>query len=342
MSEIRYNQLYDTHVIIAHERLHRPDHLAVTKNQEAIPETCPFCEGNEWMTPPEIFASYDTEREENKPSWQTRVVPNLYKAVQIETPKQWHTKGFFNFWEGFGAHEVIIDTPNHHPMTKWSEDEVFKWLETMGHRVADLRRDHRLQFISLFKNQGTMAGATQSHPHTQLIALPFVPKQERERFKRVHAHYEYTKEALLSSLIKQELEEKTRIIKIHQGFSAYCPYASEFPFEVMISSEDYKGHIDTLDEYARQSIAQLLVTVLQQMQRQLGDFDFNIAISTPPLQQESLEEGSLEAMNEACRFAIRILPRINRLGGFEVSSGVMINPVLPETAAQQLREHLNG
>ena len=341
MSDIRYDRLHDTYVIIAPERLHRPDrHFSVgdTKVAEA---NCPFCEGNESMTPPEIFAIREQGSFANEKGWHTRVVPNLYKAVQIEAPHE-HHYGLFEYWNGFGAHEVIIDTPEHHSsMTQWSQSAVVSWLKTLRARVSDLRGDHRIAYISLFKNEGVQAGSTQTHSHTQLIGLPIIPKEQRDGY---HIAYEYYKDngtALLASVIMREEEDAQRIVIKEEDFTAYCPYASAYPFEVIISSQKALGQIDTLSDSSIESLATLLLATLKKMKVQLGCFDFNLAITTPPLQEGTVEHDLLHDVNGACRFAIRIMPRIYRHGGFEVSTGVMINPVSPELAAKLLRESAN-
>ena len=334
MSEIRYDVLSDTHVVIAPERLHRPD-FGSSIADTPIPDSCPFCEGNESMTPPEIFALRKKGSFTNETGWQTRVVPNLYKAVQIETPCQSYQEGLFQKHEGFGAHEVIIDTPEHHnSMLQWSEEETANWLKTMRTRVADLRLDDRIAFISLFKNQGAQAGSTQPHPHTQLIGLPIIPKADKERYERAHTHYRTTGKALLESLLLQEEQAGERIVAKVGDFTAFCPYASAYPFEVIISSKKALGQIDTLSDEAIVSVSSLLLNVL----KKLGYFDFNLWIATPPLQHEPLGSELLEDAEQSCRFAIRIMPRIYRHGGFEVSTGMMINPVAPEMAARFLRE----
>lgn len=337
MSEIRYDKLHDIHVIIAPERLRRPDWNmnAAAGTGEGV---CPFCEGNESMTPPEIFARRKAGSFPNETGWQTRVVPNLYKAVQIESPHQ-HHYGLFEYWEGFGAHEVIIDTPEHHTsMTQWSEKAVVEWLKTLRARVADLRHDDRIAYISLFKNEGLQAGSTQPHSHTQLIGLPIIPKADRERYQRSYEHYKSTGKAMLESVLLHEEEDAERIISIHGAFTAFCPYASAYPFEVMISSRKVSGQIDTLSKKSIDEVAPLLLSVLKKMKRQLGCFDFNLSIVTPPLQKETVEHDLIARTDEMCRFAIRIMPRIYRHGGFEVSTGMIINPVLPELAAKLLRE----
>jgi len=341
MSEIRYDRLHDTHVIIAPERLHRTDYSVNRDEVNTAHKNCPFCEGNEKLTPPEIYAMRAKKSFADEAGWQTRVVPNIYKAVQIEAPYQ-HHYGPFEHWEGFGAHEVIIDTPEHHTsMTQWSEDNVVRWLKTLRARVSDLRGDHRIAYISLFKNEGTQAGSTQPHSHTQLIGLPIIPKVHREAYQRSFEHYQHHEEAIMASVLAHEEEENRRIISKAGGFIAFCPYASAYPFEVMISSKKALGQIDTLSDESINELAPLLLVTLKALRVQLGCFDFNLSISTPPLQEGSLGNELLLRTDEANRFSIRIMPRIYKYGGFEQTTGMIINPVSPEIAAKLLKESVN-
>jgi UDPglucose--hexose-1-phosphate uridylyltransferase len=339
MSDIRHDRVHGTHVIIAPERLHRPHCYGVQEKKEIHKEEhCPFCEGNESMTPPEIFAIREKGSHPNKEGWRTRVVPNLYKAVQIEAPYE-HHYGFFEYWEGFGAHEVIIDTPEHHTsISQWSEQEVVEWLQTLRARVTDLRKDDRIAYISLFKNEGSEAGASQHHCHTQLIALPIVPKMLIERYQRSLTFYKHNSCALLQSEIEHEEASGERIVANYGEFTAYCPYASAYPFEVIISSKKALGQIDTIGDESIAEVAPLLLIILKNMKKQLGCFTFNLSISTPPLQSKDFEYDILTHTDEMCRFSIRIMPRLYHMAGFEVSTGIMINPVAPEHAAKLLRE----
>jgi UDPglucose--hexose-1-phosphate uridylyltransferase len=329
MSDIRYDRLRDTHVIIAPKRLHRPDASVVHKDELSV-ANCPFCEGNEELTPKEIFAMRDPQTFANSGGWQTRVVPNLYKALAIEAPHHHHS-GSFEYWDGFGAHEVIIDSPVHRTsMMEWNHNEMVLWLKTLRERVEDLRCDHRIVFISLFKNEGFDAGSTMEHCHTQLIGLPLIPKAQREMNRLSREYFERHRHCLMESMIRDEEEAQIRMIESVGAFSAFCPYASEYPFEVMISSKQCIGQIDTIDDVHLDDLASLFESVLQKMREQLQDVAFNVWISTPPLAQEMGE-------SEAHRLMIRLTPRIYRFGGFEVNTGMMINPVSPEVAAKVLR-----
>ncbi len=343
MSEIRHDRLFDTHVIIAPERLHRPDILRASDDHLASHDNCPFCEGHESMTPPEIYARRAKESFANEPGWKTRVVPNLFKAVQIEAAYEHHTEGIHHFWEGFGAHEVIIDSPTHHTrMTQMSEYEVSQWLKTLRHRVADLRKDNRIKFISLFKNQGVLAGSTQAHLHTQLIALPIVPSNDLTYYRRSSEYAKVHGKSLMSAMIEDERVNGTRLVDHRGGFVAFCPYASAYPFEVIISSVEDFGHIDTLNDHHITSLSGLLREVLNKMEGQLGHFDFNLSVMAPPLDGDAIEGVSLLQAEQHARFFIRIMPRLYRHGGFEASTGMIINPVAPELAAKLLREEIDG
>ena len=340
MSEIRYDRLHDRDVIIAPERVHRPSCEVRERERRATPRTCPFCEGNEKLTPPEIFALRSPESYVNESGWKTRVVPNLYKAVQIEAPHK-HNYGFFEHWEGFGAHEILIDTPEHYAsMTQWSEQNVIDWLSTLRERTNDLRRDSRLASLTLFKNEGVEAGGTQAHSHTQIIGLPIVPKVKREQYQRLFEHYKKTQSSLISLIIQEEINaQKKRVVSANGEFIAFCPYASSHPFEIMISSQKALGEIDSLSDDSIAEIAPLLLEVLTKLKTQLNCLDFNLVLSTPPLQESTLGRELFSSLRDASRFYIRVIPRIYKYGGFEQESEIFINPVAPELAAKLLREN---
>ena len=341
MSEIRYDLLHDEYALIAPERLHRPDCYRTLKNEEEDAHThCPFCPGHEAMTPPEIFALRDGG-EPDTPGWKTRVIPNLYKAVQIEAPWRSEEVGIYTMWEGLGAHEVIVDTPRHLTrMDGWSEEEYFNWLTTLRSRINDLRNDIRLVHISLFKNHGHYGAATQTHPHTQLIALPVVPKATIARMERAQRFFRQRRHNIFESVLRPEASDGRRIVLDSGRFVAFCPYASAFAFETVILAKNDAVCICDLDEPMMRELGQLLKRTIDALYEELGDFDFNILFNTPPLQKNGDTEPFFDDIPAMWRFAIRIVPRLFRLGGFELGSGIQINPVVPEEAASLLRTAL--
>lgn len=329
MSEIRYDRLYNRHVIIAPERLRQREHFPDLKAKLTTLE-CPFCRGNEHWTPQEIFSLRTSQKD-----WLTRVIPNRTKALAIEAPHRYH-EGNFGYWDGFGAHEIIIDSPLHYTsMRQWSSEETENWLKTLRSRIDDLQKDRRLIHFTIFKNEGMEAGGTVEHCHTQLIALPFLPKKVSDILEVQKSHYEIHQVALMESILIAEEEADERIVATSGDFIALCPYASTVPFEIMISSKRYVGEIDTISDHSIGELSRLLKTVLEKLEVQLGDFSCNILVSTPFL---DTDQGS----KEAYRMMVQILPKVYSIGGFELASDIPINPVSPERAAQLLRGDDHG
>jgi len=336
MSEIRRDRLHDHYVLIAPERMRRPDTLYVNASSTSK-NTCPFCEGNEAMTPPEIDAVRNNHPNEN--GWSVRVIPNLYKVVQIELEDHSKMDGMFESRPGLGAHEIIIDTPCHDCRLGDLESlQIGEWLSTISMRIADLRKDKRLIHISVFKNHGENAGATQPHPHTQIIALPVEPHNTLRLMEKDFQYYHRHGRGKVEDILENERNEKLRIIAQYGDFVAFCPFASSFPFEVMIAPT---RALSTLDELNRDDIvhlSELLKEVFIRLDVQLGDFNYNLAFNMAPLNSNFENESYFPHLKKYYRMTIRILPRIYRLGGFELSTGMLINPVEPEEAAKLLRE----
>ncbi len=336
MSDIRRDRLHDLYVLIAPERMRRPDTLLKEKN--ITPKgSCPFCPGHEKLTPPEIYAS--RERDAHFEEWNVRVIPNLYKAVQIELDSVSHTNGLFESQCGLGAHEIVIDTPNHEcRFSHLQSKQIGKWLSTIAKRIADLRNDRRLIYASIFKNEGESAGATQSHPHTQIIALPVMPHKELNLLKREMLYYRRHGRGKVEDLLENELSQEVRIVAKRGDFVAYCPFASSFPFEVSIAPKRTLGTLDQLNRDDILHLATLLSDVLRRLDKELGDFDYNLAFQMAPLNSNFENEPFFDHLQKYYRMTIRIMPRIYRLGGFELATGMIINPVTPEEAAKLLRE----
>ena len=344
MSEIRFDLIHNEYALISPERLHRPNLYATVGNKSLDNRQydCPFCEGNEHLTPPEIFAIRNNEP--NKAGWKVRVIPNLYKAVQIETPFGSKEAGHYEVWNGYGAHEVIIDTPRHiTKMNQLSKDEYYNWLHVLRLRVADLKNDKRMVYVTLFKNHGYYAGATQSHPHTQIIALPVLPKQKLSWFRYAFEYYKRNSRSIFDTVIEKEKSDAVRVIAENNYFIAFAPFASSFAFEVIIASKTQETStiIDLTDKQINE-LAKFLRRIIRAFYNQLGDFDFNLVFGLPPLNKNYVSEEFFDKLNLFWRFHIRILPRLFSLGGFEFESGVYINPVLPEDAAAFLRDSLEG
>jgi len=335
MSEIRLDRIHNQYVLLAPERLHRPN-MANKHIKNSSPLTCPFCDGHENLTPPEIYAMRNNAP--NSPSWKTRVVPNLYKAVQVELEDVSKRDGIFESIPGVGAHEILIDSPCHDcDLLKLGSEGIENWLRSMIIRIQDLSRDKRLIYLSIFKNHGLNAGATQEHPHTQILALPIMPKNELVFLERNMLYYRIHGRGIVEDIVYNEKISKTRVIEEIGSFVAYCPYASSFPFEVMITPTRV---ISSLDKCTRGEISDLSILikrVFEMLHKQLTNFDYNLYFHLAPINTNFENEEYMKYLDKNYTFNIRIMPRIYRLGGFEVSSGMYINSVIPEESAKLLR-----
>jgi len=335
MSEIRLDRINNQYVLMAPERLHRPNINQFHKTRSSS-STCPFCEGNEDLTPSEVFAL--RENEANSGMWKTRVVPNLYKAVQIELEDKSKRDGMFESIAGVGAHEILIDSPCHDcGLDALKVEEVENWLRTMIIRIEDLQQDKRLIHLSIFKNYGSNAGATQEHPHTQILALPVMPKNDLDFLERNLEYYRRHGRSKLEDILQNELKAKKRIVERVGDFVAFCPYASAFPFEVMIAPTK---NISSLNRCSRKNVTDLstmISKVFKGLKRELGDFDYNLYFHLAPLNTNFENEQYMPYLSKNYRFYIRITPRIYRLGGFEISTGMAINSILPQECARLLR-----
>lgn len=336
MSEIRLDRLHNHYVLIAPERLHRPD-FHTSEAMKITPEDCPFCKGNEKLTPPEVFAIRNDGA--NQAGWQTRVVPNRYKAVQIELHDNSRREGMFESIPGVGAHEVLIDTPSHDEhFATMKESQIADWLRSLARRNEDLRHDKRLIYLSVFKNHGPNAGATQPHPHTQIIAIPVMPRSELVFLERNLSYYRRHGRGKVEDMVENERLDGSRIVDEVGDFTAYCPYASSYPFEVMIAPRRALLSLDMCNRDDIADLARLLHAVFGKMEKQLGAFDYNLTFRLAPLNMNFENEQYFDTLHRFHRFTIRIMPRIYRLGGFELSTGMAINPVTPEECARMLNE----
>lgn len=339
MSHFRYCRINERWVIIAENRLVKPDMIKVVpdKREEDLKD-CPFEYGNESLTGNEIYAMRDKGNATSLLNWQTRVVPNLYNALSIEETKENHRIGFFERQNGLGAHEVIIETPHHHrKMNQYGVEEFENYIKTINQRIDDLERDKRLEYIQVFKNCGKYAGASMSHPHSQIIATPFIPKDIKERFRIQKSYFDIHGRSLIGDLVEEEIRLNERIVYENGTFVAFAPFASCFPFEVLIAPKVSIRKMTELSTHQLNDLARAMELVFKRLYRELGDFPFNILFFNMPTPSVQKESDFFYRMNEYFRFTISITPRIYQLAGFEISTGMHINPVAPELVAIRLR-----
>ncbi len=328
MPEIRKDYVSDTWVVFSAARAQRPG--AFKKEWPTTdPAKCPFCYGHEHMTPPEILA-YRRNGQPNGSGWWIRCVPNKFPALQIEGEVHRRVSQLFHSVNGVGAHEVIVETPDHDvQMSMLSDFQVQEVITAYKQRYLDLIRDKRFKYILIFKNHGEPAGASISHPHSQLIATPIVPRRIMEEVNAINRHYESMGGACIyCDIIETEREEEVRIVSENEGFVSLSPYAARFPFETWILPKAHEMAFEDITDGERTPFAAILRDVLGRMYRILEDPPFNYYIHTAPCDRKETKY----------HWHLEITPRLTETAGFERGTGFYINPVLPEDAASILTE----
>ncbi len=338
MGELRKDPILGRWVIIAAERGDRPDVFRSQKPPEPDDLTkCPFCLGKEKMTPPEIYSLRAPNTKPNEPGWRVRVVPNKFPAVGIVKLDK---KGFglHDMMSGFGAHEVIIESPDHTKEFKdRSIDEISEVIGVLQERVEDLHRDQRFRYVLIFKNKGKEAGASLKHPHHQIIGLPITPKRVREELQGCEAYYKIKERCVFCDLIEQEVSWKERIVYENESFISFCPYASCFPFETWILPKDHS--IDFYGPKAKEKVklmADILKVILMKLDKVLNNPEYNYIIHAAP--NRFARGGYWKTIEMDYHWHIELFPRLTRVAGFEWGSGFYINPMAPENAAKYLKE----
>lgn len=329
MPELRRDPIHGRWVIISTERGRRPSDF-VTEERRPSGGFCPLCEGNEDKTPPEIIAFRDNGTPPNTPGWTLRVVSNKFPALRIEGELNREGDGIYDKMNGVGAHEVVIETPRHYEtLTTLPLKAVENVLWAYRERMTDLRRDHRLRYVLVFKNHGVAAGASLEHSHSQIIALPIVPKRVSEEIEGAKNYFHYKDRCVFCDIIRQELQQKSRLIIENQAFLSIAPFASRFPFETWILPKTHYPSFEHMESPLYGQAAQILSETLHRLHQVLNDPPYNYIIHTSSFS---------ELENDHYHWHFEIMPKLTNVAGFEWGTGFYINPTPPEEAAQYLRE----
>ncbi len=328
MPELRKDPILNRWVIISPDRGKRP-HEFPTVTKMPHKGICPFCHGNENTTPPEILAFRPDNSAANSPGWTLRVVSNKFPALRNEGGMNLVNDGLYESMNGIGAHEVIIESPDHlAELNSLPVGKVEDTLLAFKLRTLDLKKDSRFQYILIFKNHGESAGATLEHTHCQLIALPIVPELVRDEIAGAQSYFDLKQRCVFCDIIAQEKKTGLRVVNQNERFITLCPFAPRFPFEMWLLPQ---FHADRFEDCAAEDIsmlAELLKESLMKMQVALGQPAYNLVLHTAPMNGNN---------GRHYHWHFEIMPKLTKMAGFEQGTGFHINPVLPEVAAETLR-----
>ncbi|CAB4244368.1 Galactose-1-phosphate uridylyltransferase [Methylacidimicrobium sp. AP8] len=335
MPQLRREPLFPKRwVVFAPERKQRP--IDYPPPPEPSHTASPFVAGKESLTPHEVFAIRPGGGPPNSPGWTVRVVPNRFPALRIEGELLPEGIGIYDQMNGIGAHEVIIETPNpDQELEDQSVEGVTDVLRAYRARIIDLIQDVRFRYILLFKNVGLLAGASLRHPHSQLIALPVVPRVVEELLATSRSHFELKERSLFADVLQAELKSRERLVYENSAFVSFCPWASRFPFETWILPKFPAAHFHALDDFHLGLLAEVLRHVLRRIRKGLQNPAYNMILQTAPFHPSRWREAIPPEVE--FRWHIEILPRLAQTAGFEYGTGFYINTTFPEEAADFLR-----
>jgi UDPglucose--hexose-1-phosphate uridylyltransferase len=341
MPELRRDPITGEWVIIASERAKRPvDFLGRARaDDEAVAgpargggdrAQCPFCPGNEGMTPPEILAFRHPGSQRDGPGWWVRVVPNKYPALAVEGDLMKKGLGMYDWMNGVGAHEVIIETPDHsRHLPDLGVRQVEDVLWAYRARYLDLKKDPRLKYILIFRNHGRVSGASLSHPHSQLIATPMVPGEVEAEMQGARRYEGYRDRCVYCDILGQEVAEGSRLVSQNDHFMSFEPYASKYPFETWIMPKRHSASFAAISAQEQTAFAAMLGETLRRVCLCLEDPPYNYTLHTAPCDSDD---------RPGFHWHLEIFPRLTIAAGFEMGTGIYINVTPPEVAADYLRE----
>jgi UDPglucose--hexose-1-phosphate uridylyltransferase len=330
LPELRKDPITGRWVIISTDRAKRPTDFVRDKVQIRGSGFCPFCAGNETKTPPEIMAYRSDGSHPNAQGWSLRVVPNKFPALGIEGSLNRQGEGLYDKMHGIGAHEVIIETPEHsQTLATLPVRNVEDVLWAYRDRIQDLKKDKRFKYILIFKNHGDAAGASLEHTHSQLIALPVVPKHVLEEVAGSQEYYNFKERCIFCDINRQETEKGIRVIAENADFLAMAPFAPRFPFETWIVPKVHQSAFEDSQKHEFESLAAILKEMLQRLDKVLDCPAYNYIVHTSPIP---------ESNNDYYHWHMEIMPKLTKIAGFEWGTGFFINPTPPEESATFLRE----
>jgi UDPglucose--hexose-1-phosphate uridylyltransferase len=329
VSEIRKDPLLERWTVVSPERGQRPSEYLEDEPVRAA-RPCPFCPGCEKETPNEIFAYRPGGGAPDTPGWRVRLVPNRFPALAHRDLPAVPHDDFFTAQAGFGAHEVLIETPEHDvDLGTMGIEQATLVVRALRQRMSALARDPRLAYVLAFENHGAAAGATIEHAHAQILGIDFVPSAARAEITAAAERHERTGRCFWCEWIERERHARVRVVRDAEGFFTACAYAPRFEYETWIAPVRHATAFERGDEAQDAALAAALTDAVARLQSVLQHPAYNFVLHNAPCRSAELA---------SFHWHVEVLPRTARLAGFEWGSGVHIVAAAPEEAAARLVE----
>jgi len=329
MPELRKDPILGRWIIIAQERGQRPTDFLI-EEYKVKGGFCPLCPGNEKTTPGEVLAYGREWGDPNTSGWKLRVVPNKYPALVIEGDLDKQGEGLYDRMNGIGAHEVVIESPDHQDrFSHLPPHSMMLTFQAFRERIRDLSKDHRFNYVVVFKNFGKAAGASLEHSHSQLVALPILPRMVISELEGSLSYFKYKDRCIFCDIIRQELQQKIRLVCENDLFVTLAPFAPRSPFEMWILPKRHDSSYIEQDDRSLARLAEIFSETLRRLDACIPHVPYNFVLHTQPLRSAPLEY---------YHWHFEIVPKLTSIAGFEWGTGFYINPMTPEETCRYLRE----
>lgn len=331
MSRLRQDPITGRWTVFAPGRVQRPDEYP-KRPPPSSAANCPFCEGHESWTPPEVAAIRPGGRAANGPGWSVRAIPNKFPSLTPDSREEEVARDPEGFAQqpGRGFHEVIIETPDHTSrLANLSSVQVRRFLRVLRDRARALAAMPEIASLVVFENSGPESGGTLFHPHAQIVAVPeIVPRLSEELAGLSRFPHAAEGGCPFETVTARERSARTRIVREAEGFTAYCPFASEFPYEVRIMPHGHHGSFGGATDPEIDVLGELLPDLLRRYEEIAPEASYNFVV-------RSVSDARPE--QATYHWHLDLLPRLIRPDGFDLGGGIFVNPFTPEVAAQELR-----
>jgi len=337
MHELRKDPLLNRWVTVLDYSLGPKDYIwKVTKRQEES-GPCKFCEGREAETPPEIVALRKENTTSNGTGWHARVIPNPKPILKIEGSLDRQGIGLYDRMNSIGANELIIESPEHEKRAEdYGAEQIKRILMLYQMRLSDLEKDPRMRYVFICKNSGRGSGALYSHPHSEITAMPIIPKLLKDELDSAKQYYAYKERCIFCDIINEELRVGQRIITVTSHFIAFCPYAPKMPFEFWIIPRRHHCAFQDIRTDEVEDLSVLLTDMLRKLRSLLEEPPFHYVLHTAP--NRIPRRDHWHTLGDDYHWHIEFTPRLVRASGVEWGSEFYVLTTSPEDAAKYLKE----
>ncbi|MGH9328163.1 MAG: galactose-1-phosphate uridylyltransferase [Terriglobia bacterium] len=296
---------------------------------------CPLCPGSAEESQKAIY-SFPYGR----PDWQVRVIPHFHPLYQIEGDEQRRAEGLYDKMRNLGAHEIVIETPDHEEALSRQEDEnTAQVLRAYSSRISDLKRDRRFRHVTVFRNQGQSAGQDFSHPHSEITATPFIPRRVGYELRAAQRYFALKERCLFCDIVHQELKQQIRAVDSSADFAAFCPFASRVPYETWVlpihHHSDFEEDLSSWEKQIR--LARFLKNILQRLESITPAYHF-VLHTSPNMNARPAKSTNWQTLPDDYHWHFEILPVVASKSKSYSLKEVYYNAMLPEQAAKELRD----